>query len=181
MKQNYFYVITLICVIIVLVVVMFIPTTSGPQVDPIVTPTVTPTATPTITPTNSVPVAFTSLYVKTAASFSSMLSPSVNIITDGIGLKKYTSMYNDEHLKTNLVEFDEIYFSEKALIIIAIQETSSSNINNVVKVLKIDDKVVLCQIERHIAVVGTCDMAMNYIIIQVDNEDIDNVETAIVV
>jgi len=109
-----------------------------------------------------------------------MLSPSVNIITDGIGLKKYTSMYNDEQLKTNVVEFDEIYFSEKALIIIAIQEISSSNINNVVKVVKVDDKVILCQIERHITLVGTSDMAMNYIIIQVDNKDIASVETAIV-
>jgi len=122
---------------------------------------------------------FEQTLIKTGAYFDEMNGSKAKIIKNMSEVEEYVVIYNDEQLKNELKIYNDSYFSEKALVIIAIQESSGSNWNTL-NTLKIIDNNLVCNVLRHQPEVGTCDMAMNYILVQIDKKDIVNVKNVII-
>jgi len=122
---------------------------------------------------------FEQTLIKTGAYFNEIEGSTAKIIKSILDINEYVLTYNDEQLKNELKIYNDTYFFEKALVIIAIQESSGSNWNTL-NTLKIIDNKLVCNVVRHQPEVGTCDMAMNYIFVQVDKKDIINVKNAVI-
>lgn len=122
---------------------------------------------------------FEQTLIKTGAYFNEIEGSTAKIIKSILDINEYVLTYNDEQLKNELKIYNDTYFFEKALVIIAIQESSGSNWNTL-NTLKIIDNKLVCNVVRHQPEVGTCDMAMNYILVQVDKKDIINVKNAVI-
>lgn len=122
---------------------------------------------------------FEQTLIKTGAYFDEIDGSTAKIIKSIVDIKEYVLIYNDEQLKDELKTYNDSYFLEKTLVIIAIQESSGSNWNTL-KTLKIIDNKLICSIVRHQPEVGNCDMAMNYILVQVDKKDIINVKNVVI-
>lgn len=122
---------------------------------------------------------FEQTLIKTGAYFDEINGSTAKIIKSIVDIKEYILIYNDEQLKDELKTYNDSYFLEKTLVIIAIQESSGSNWNTL-KTLKIIDNKLICSIVRHQPEVGDCDMAMNYILVQVDKKDIINVKNVVI-
>ncbi|MDD4066673.1 MAG: hypothetical protein PHH22_01690 [Clostridia bacterium] len=122
---------------------------------------------------------FEQTLIKTGAYFNEIEGSTAKIIKSILDINEYVLTYNDEQLKNELKIYNDTYFLEKTLVIIAIQESSGSNWNTL-KTLKIIDNKLICSVVRHQPEVGTCDMAMNYILVQVDKKDIINVKNVVI-
>lgn len=89
---------------------------------------------------------------------------------------KYDYEYmNDYSFKNAITKYDDSYFTNKSLIILVIEETSGSNRLEVKSCGVIDGKLIV-NIDRLVPVVGTCDMSLWHVIVEVDKKLTSNVE-----
>lgn len=89
---------------------------------------------------------------------------------------KYDYEYMNVHnFKNAITKYDEGYFTNKSLIILVIEETSGSNRLEVKSCGVIDGKLIV-DINRLVPTIGTCDMSLWHVIVEVDKELTSNVE-----
>ncbi len=96
----------------------------------------------------------------------------INSVND---LNTYTQEFDDDELKKKLNEYDDKYFNTRVLIIVAIQENSGSNYNSVDDVVIVEDNILNILTKRNVPEVGTMDMAMNYLIIEIHKLSMENI------
>jgi hypothetical protein len=113
--------------------------------------------------------------IKTHLYKEEINEPIVNVITSLNDLNEYIKDYEDDNLKEKLSKYSDEYFSTKALLIVTKLESSGSNTNKIDRVEKIDSKLNI-YINRYVADIGTTDMAMWHLLIELDKEVIEDIE-----
>lgn len=99
----------------------------------------------------------------------------VDIINNINDLNKYMDEYEDNGLHEKLSKYAQEYFTTKSLIIVTKPESSGSNTNTINRVEKINNTLNI-YVERQVPDMGTADMAMWHLIIELDNEIIQDIE-----
>ncbi|MNI59385.1 hypothetical protein D3C73_1145440 [compost metagenome] len=116
--------------------------------------------------------------LKTSKYINDFVSPDSQIIHDIDTLATYINKFDDEKLSLSLNNYKSNFFENNSLIIVAIQESSGSNKNEVSKVVRLNDtKSVDILVKHTSAQIGTADMAMYYLIIEVTKDAIKNIDT----
>jgi len=99
----------------------------------------------------------------------------VDIINNISDLNKYIADYSDNILNEKLSKYTEEYFTTKSLIIVTKPESSGSNTNEINRIEKTNNTLNI-YVERQVAEIGTADMAMWHLIIELEKEIIQDIE-----
>jgi len=118
---------------------------------------------------------FDSKNIQTHLYIDDFKSPSVDIIDSVNDIKKYKKNFNDTKLNSALDEYTSNYFNNKVLVIVTIQESSGSNSNKVDRVYKTGNYKINISVQRKTAEIGTDDMAMWHLLVELDKDDIGNI------
>lgn len=118
---------------------------------------------------------YTTEAIKTHLYKESIEEPVVDIINNKNDLNKYMDEYEEDRLHEKLIKYTEEYFTTKSLIIITKPESSGSNTNKIDRVEKMNNTLNI-YVERKVAEIGTADMAMWHLLIELDKEIIQDIE-----
>ena len=131
---------------------------------------------------NNIPnMKFDSKNIQTHLYIDDFKSPSVDIIKSVNDIKKYKEKFKDNTLASSLDKYTENYFKNKVLVIATIQETSGSNSNKVDNVVKVGStNSIYIMVKRVTSEIGTADMSMWHLIVELDTNDFGNITDVLV-
>lgn len=123
-------------------------------------------------------IKYDSKNIKTHLYIDNFNSPSTDIIKSTSDITAYTKKFDDNSLSKALEKYTESYFKDNVLVIVNIQESSGSNTNKVDRVCKINssNKIDIF-VKRDVAEIGTDDMAMWHLLVEIDKNDFGNTST----
>ncbi len=113
--------------------------------------------------------------IKTHIYLENMRNPRVDVIYNMQDLYNYSNVFEADNLNIKLDTYTSDFFNKNSLIIITIQESSGSISNSVLDVKKINSSTIDVIVNRKVPEVGTMDMAMSHLIIELSKSSLKNV------
>lgn len=129
---------------------------------------------------NKEQISYNSMSIKTSLYIEGMESPRIDVIEDLQGLYDYLYTFANDELELQFKKYYNSYFDDKVILVLTIQEGSSSIDNNISDVIKTNSKTINIKVNRKVPQVGTADMAMSHLIIEVDKKHMENIQKILV-
>lgn len=110
--------------------------------------------------------------IKTHIYIEDMSSPRIDVISNLQQMYDYSNRFYDENLRVELNKYTNEFFDNNSLIIVTIQEGSGSINNIVTDVKRVNTSTLDIIINRDVPQVGTADMAMSHLIIELNTSNL---------
>lgn len=122
-------------------------------------------------------ITFATSSIQTHLYIENFDGPKVDVLKSKGDVTKYLEKFNDSKLALDLNSYPEEYFNDKLLVLVTLQESSGSNTNIVDRVSKlVDSGTIDIFVKRNVAQIGTTDMAMWHLIIELDKSDVSDTD-----
>lgn len=118
--------------------------------------------------------------IKTHIYMEDFQSPGINCVNTMQELYNYSNVFSEYNLDEKLDGYGDSFFKENSLIIITLQEGSGSITNTVSDIKRVNKSTIDITVNRKTPQVGTMDMAMNHVIIEVNKLDIRNITNILI-
>lgn len=125
-------------------------------------------------------ISYRAYNVKTHLYIEQMQSPQIDVLDTLQQLYDYSNVFSAQNLDEKLDKYTNTFFDNKSLIVITIQEGSGSITNSIGNVRKTNASTLDVTVNRKVPEVGTMDMAMHHLIIEVSKKDMKNITNILV-
>lgn len=119
---------------------------------------------------------FTAMSLRSGSTPSGIMFPQIRIIKSVEDLSTYVNGFNNE-FADECAKYDEKYFEEKALIVVILEEGSSSISHTITDLALSEDGKCYIYIDRNIPECGDCAMAYWHLILEPESEMTDKIES----
>ena len=125
-------------------------------------------------------IKYNSTAIQTYLYIEGMKSPRVDVIDNLQQLYDYAYTFSDNELDLQFKKYTNSYFEDNILLIVTIQEGSSSITNSVAGIEKTNGKTINIKTNRKVPQTGDTVMAMSHLVIELDSKYMKNIEKVLV-